>query len=112
MSEPATAEAPAGTPVAPGIQIESVGTVMQHFPRKEVVSITVSPGKQIQKGDTLLGFVSPGANSPNSRTICAISLQIEHQPVEIAEDGQEVGVLVGRPLFAIGTTVLRVSRQA
>lgn len=109
MPQHAITDAPVGTLIPAGFTFEVVGVVTQHFPRHGAVSVTVSPEMQIRKGDTLLGFVPETGGIPNSRTILANSIQLNHTPVEVGEAGQEIGLWTGNPLFAVGTTVIRIS---
>lgn len=111
MPQHAIPDAPAGTLIPAGFKFEVVGVVTQHFPSKGAVSVTVSSEMQIKRGDTLLGFVPATGGIPNSRTILATSLQHNRAPIEVGEAGQEIGLWTDHPLFAVGTTVIRVSRE-
>lgn len=104
-------DAPTKTLTPTGFTIEVVGVVTRHFPNKGAVSVTVSPDRQIRWRDTLLGFVPETEGIPNCRAILAESIQLNRIPVQVGEAGQEIGLWTGHPLFAVGTTLLRISRQ-
>lgn len=102
-----------GSPTAPtaalSVDLQLVGRVTHRYPRKSVNAVEVTPGARIELGDTLLGVTPGNESSPNSRTIHVISLQRHHAPIQAGEGGQEIGILVGLPLFPIGSSVYRVN---
>ncbi|MDD5567234.1 MAG: hypothetical protein PHH01_03490 [Patescibacteria group bacterium] len=102
-----------GSPTAPtaalSVDLQLVGRVTRRYPSKGVNAVKVTPGARIELGDTLLGVTPGNGSSPNSRTVRVTSIELNHVKVEGGEGGQEIGILVGLPLFPIGSSVYRVN---